>query len=172
MPQAPDSAPSSRSASHNASAYAGRIVAGVSARATLLLIGIICLTVASLASLNLQLAQFASTDSMARMGKVIAELFSPDLTTAFLSKVLIASLETLAMSGIGTLLAVVFGLALALPASQKAAGPASVGMVGIVRALTKLLFNGLRSIPELVWAALLLIFAGLGPFAGKNGIRW
>jgi phosphonate transport system permease protein len=29
-----------------------------------------------------------------------------------------------------------------------------------------LLLNALRSIPELVWAALLLIAAGLGPFAG------
>ena len=31
---------------------------------------------------------------------------------------------------------------------------------------TRLLLNALRSIPELVWAALLLIAAGLGPFAG------
>jgi phosphonate transport system permease protein len=30
----------------------------------------------------------------------------------------------------------------------------------------RLLLNALRSIPELVWAALLLISAGLGPFAG------
>jgi phosphonate transport system permease protein len=32
--------------------------------------------------------------------------------------------------------------------------------------LTRLLLNALRSIPELVWAALLLISAGLGPLAG------
>lgn len=166
MYQAPNSTPSPRSASHNASAYTGRIVAGVSAKTSLLLLGIVCLTIASLASLNLQLAQFASTDSMARMGKFIAELFSPDLSAGFVSKVVMASLETLAMSGIGTLLAVVFGLALALPASQRAAGPTSAGVIGALRAFTKLLFNGLRSIPELVWAALLLIFAGLGPFAG------
>jgi phosphonate transport system permease protein len=31
---------------------------------------------------------------------------------------------------------------------------------------TRLVLNALRSIPELVWAALLLISAGLGPFAG------
>jgi phosphonate transport system permease protein len=34
------------------------------------------------------------------------------------------------------------------------------------RAPTRLALNALRSIPELVWAALLLISAGLGPFAG------
>ena len=34
------------------------------------------------------------------------------------------------------------------------------------RAPTRLVLNALRSIPELVWAALLIIAAGLGPFAG------
>ncbi|MFZ3026969.1 PhnE/PtxC family ABC transporter permease, partial [Rhodoferax sp.] len=34
------------------------------------------------------------------------------------------------------------------------------------RGPTRLLLNALRSIPELVWAALLLISAGLGPLAG------
>ncbi|UCE31232.1 MAG: ABC transporter permease subunit, partial [Burkholderiales bacterium] len=35
-----------------------------------------------------------------------------------------------------------------------------------LRRPTRLILNALRSIPELVWAALLLISAGLGPFAG------
>ena len=35
-----------------------------------------------------------------------------------------------------------------------------------LRTPTRLVLNALRSIPELVWAALLLISAGLGPFAG------
>jgi len=34
------------------------------------------------------------------------------------------------------------------------------------RWITRLVLNALRSIPELVWAALILISAGLGPFAG------
>ena len=34
------------------------------------------------------------------------------------------------------------------------------------RGPTRLVLNALRSIPELVWATLLLIAAGLGPFAG------
>ena len=34
------------------------------------------------------------------------------------------------------------------------------------RTPTRLLLNALRSVPELVWASLLLIAAGLGPFAG------
>ena len=137
------------------------VISGVSTKARLLLLAIACLTLASLWSLNLQIAQFFSADSMARMGKFIAELFSPELSGPFVTKVFFASLETLAMSAIGTLLAVIFGLGLALPASLK--GP---GVLTLVRGVTKLAFNALRSIPELVWAALLLIFAGLGPFAG------
>jgi phosphonate transport system permease protein len=152
---------SNPSASPAAPLGTGRIAAGISGKAIALLLGIGGLTLASFYTLNLQVVQFASADSLARMGRFIAELLSPDLSSAFVSKVLMASLETLAMSGIGTLLAVFFGLALALPASQKGAG-----LVGAIRGLTKLAFNGLRSIPELVWAALLLIFAGLGPFAG------
>jgi phosphonate transport system permease protein len=52
-------------------------------------------------------------------------------------------------------------LALALPASRLHESDAAWG-----RAPTRLLLNALRSVPELVWAALLLIAAGLGPFAG------
>ena len=40
------------------------------------------------------------------------------------------------------------------------------------RAPTRLLLNALRSIPELVWAALLLISAGLGPFAGTLALAF
>jgi phosphonate transport system permease protein len=65
------------------------------------------------------------------------------------------------MSVLGTLIAALLGLILALPASKKhSADPARWSQ------LTRLFLNALRSIPELVWAALLLIAAGLGPFAG------
>ena len=65
------------------------------------------------------------------------------------------------MSALGTILAVILGLALALPASKShAQDPARW------RSATRLVLNALRSIPELVWAAMLLITVGLGPFAG------
>lgn len=122
---------------------------------------VLALVVASFWSLDLKWAQFLSWDALARMGKFLGELLRPELKAAFLAKVMMASLETLAMSALGTLLAVVLGLALALPASKThAADPARW------RGLTRLLLNALRSTPELVWAALLLIAAGLGPFAG------
>jgi phosphonate transport system permease protein len=121
----------------------------------------IVLVVASFWSLDLQWARFLSFDALARMGKFIAELLSPNIDPAFLRKLAPAALETLAMSLLGTLLAVVGGLLLALPASKlHAEDPARW------RGVARLLLNVLRSVPELMWAALLLIAAGLGPFAG------
>ena len=119
-------------------------------------VGALALVVASFATLDLQWARFFSLDALQRMGKFLGELLVPTTDLRFLSKLTIASLETLAMSTLGTLLAAVFGLLLALPASRR----------GLPRWGARALLNALRSIPELVWAALLLILAGLGPFAG------
>jgi phosphonate transport system permease protein len=123
--------------------------------------GLIALTAASFWSLDLKWAQFLSFDAARKMGKFLGELLSPQFEWAFLRKVIVASLETIAMSALGTLLAVIGGLLLALPASRKHAGDTALW-----RAPARLLLNMLRSIPELVWAALLIISAGLGPLAG------
>jgi phosphonate transport system permease protein len=95
------------------------------------------------------------------MGRFLGEFFPPDTSSAFLKKVAQGTWETLAMSALGTVLAALAGLALALPASRLNENDNAWG-----RAPTRLLLNALRSIPELVWAALLLISAGLGPLAG------
>ena len=123
--------------------------------------GLVVLVVASLWSLDLQWAQFFSLEAARNMGRFLGEFFPPDLQPAFVRQVLVATWETLAMSALGTLLAAAIGLLLALPASHLHAGDAAWA-----RAPTRLLLNGLRSVPELVWAGLLLIAAGLGPFAG------
>ncbi len=126
-----------------------------------IILGTLTLVVASFASLDLQWAKFFSLDAARKMGRFIGELLVPATDSRFLGKLLVASLETLAMSAVGTLLAAIFGLLLALPASRTHAGDRA-----LARAPTRLVLNVLRSIPELVWAALLLISAGLGPFAG------
>ena len=125
------------------------------------MLALAALTVASFWTLDLQWAKFLSADAARRMGRFLGELLSPAANPAFLWKLTVASVETIAMSALGTLLAAIAGLALALPASRThAADPARW------RIPTRLILNGLRSIPELVWAALLIIAAGLGPFAG------
>jgi phosphonate transport system permease protein len=130
-------------------------------------LGLLALVVASFWSLDLQWSAFLSPGGAASMARFVAEFFPPDLSAAFLRKVGYASVETLAMSALGTLLAAIAGLVLALPASRSAAGAAAPA-----RAPTRLLLNALRAIPELVWAALLLISAGLGPFAGTLALAF
>jgi phosphonate transport system permease protein len=123
--------------------------------------GLMALVVASFWSLDLQWAQFLSLESARSMGRFLGEFFPPDTSPEFLRKVLQGTWETLAMSALGTVLAAAAGLVMALPASRLHEGDAARG-----RTPVRLLLNALRSVPELVWAALLLIAAGLGPFAG------
>ena len=134
---------------------------GARCRACWFALAVGVLVVASFWSLDLQWAQFLSLDAARSMGRFVAEFFPPDTSPAFLRKVALGTWETLAMSTLGTLLAVAGGLALALPASRLHADD-----IARARAPTRLLLNALRSVPELVWAGLLLISAGLGPFAG------
>lgn len=131
------------------------------------MLGVLLLVVASFWSLGLQWRDFFSAEAAASMGRFIREFFPPDLGQPFVGKVMWATVETLAMSALGTLLAAGLGLVLALPAARMHAGERALS-----RAPTRLLLNALRSIPELVWAALLLISAGLGPFAGTLALAF
>ena len=126
--------------------------------AWLLVMALLALVVASFASLPLQLSAFFTAEALATTAEFLGGFAPPELAMPFLLKCLNATAETLSMSALGTLLAVFGGLALALPAA---------GRFGRVpRAMTRAVLNVLRSIPELVWASLLLVAAGLGPFAG------
>ena len=124
-------------------------------------VGLACLVVASFWTLDLKWAQFFSVDAAKRMGKFVGEMLVLEASSKFLTKLAWAALETLAMSALGTLLAAIFGLALAVPASKTHHDDPARW-----RGASRAVLNMLRSIPELVWAALLLISAGLGPLAG------
>ena len=130
-------------------------------RACWFVAAVLALVAASFWSLELQWRNLFSAEAARAMGRFFGEFFPPDTSPAFLHKVAVGAWETLAISALGTVLAAAAGLALALPASRLHAGDAAPA-----RAPTRLLLNALRSVPELVWAALLLIAAGLGPFAG------
>ncbi|MCZ2497937.1 phosphonate ABC transporter, permease protein PhnE [Xylophilus sp. Kf1] len=123
--------------------------------------GLLVLVVASFLELDLQWAAFLSPGAMQGMARFVGEFYPPEVSPAFLRRILAASAETLAMSAVGTVLAAFGGVLLALPASRTPGGRATWA-----RSPTRLLLNALRAVPELVWAALLLISAGLGPFAG------
>lgn len=123
-----------------------------------LLASIAFLVVASFASLPLKLPEFFGAEAMRTSVEFLRGFSPPDLAPNFLKKISIATFETFAMSAIGTLIAAFFGLLIGLPASGR------FGMTAHL--VTRGILNVLRSIPELVWASVLLIAAGLGPFAG------
>ncbi|WP_306392769.1 phosphonate ABC transporter, permease protein PhnE [Telluria beijingensis] len=128
----------------------------------LVLAGLAALVVASFASLPLQWSAFLTAEAIDSAREFLAGFAPPETATPFLQKTLVALWETLAMSAIGTLLAAIVGLPLAL------AGAGRLGLVA--RGVTRLVLNVLRSIPELVWAAVLLVLAGLGPMAGTMAL--
>lgn len=116
------------------------------------------LVIASFATLDLQLGALFTADGYAKIAEFAGGFAPPDLSPAFLERVARGAAETLAMSALGSLIAAVLGLLLALPASRTQRPQ--------LRRAARLVLNVLRSIPELVWAALLVIAAGLGPFPG------
>lgn len=101
---------------------------------------------------------FLGRESLGQMVDYAAGFLRPDLSPDHLIAIVRGAVETLAISALGTLLAVVGGLALALPASGRHGW--------IARGLARLVCNFLRSVPELVWAALMVLAVGLGPNAG------
>ena len=113
---------------------------------------------ASFAYLAIDYRALFTAESIGLMGKFIAEFFPPDLSSAFLAKTAWGALQTLAVSALGTLLAAVGAALLALPASGRS------GL--LLRQGCRFVLNFLRSVPELVWAALMVLAAGIGPFAG------
>ncbi|HMC15108.1 MAG TPA: phosphonate ABC transporter, permease protein PhnE [Albitalea sp.] len=119
---------------------------------------LVAAVLASFAYLRVDFGAMFSAESMRLMGKFIAEFAQPDLSAPFVAKAAWATLQTLAVSALGTLLAVAAGGALAMPASGR------FGMA--LRLAARALLNFLRSVPELVWAALMVLAVGLGPFAG------
>ncbi|WP_449429764.1 phosphonate ABC transporter, permease protein PhnE [Pseudomonas putida] len=124
----------------------------------LVLAGIVAAVLASFAYLELDLQALVGNGGLGQMGEYARRFLHPDLSAEHLRAVGRGALETLAMSGMGTLLAIVLGMLLALPAAGRFGWP--------LQSAARLLLNALRAVPELVWAALTVLAAGLGPNAG------
>ena len=120
--------------------------------------GVLAAVIASFAYLAIDFRALFTRESATSMAKFVAEFFPPDVSSGFLAKTAWGALQTLAISALGTLLAFVSGALLALPASGRFGTVAKQG--------ARFVLNLLRSVPELVWAALMVLLAGLGPFAG------
>ena len=114
--------------------------------------------VASFIYLGIDLGELGGSGNLKQMGAYAQRFLSPDLSAGHLQAIGHGALETIAMSALGTLLAAVFGLLLALPAAGRFGWP--------LQSASRLVLNALRAVPELVWAALMVLAAGLGPNAG------
>lgn len=124
----------------------------------LLPLALLAAVAASFGYLEIDLGALFGADSLRQMGDYAGSFLSPDLSPPHLLAIGRGALETLAMSAVGTLLAAGLGLLLALPAGGRCGRLAG--------GAARLLLNALRAIPELVWAALMVLAAGLGPNAG------
>ena len=120
-------------------------------RSAVLALGITLAIFASFGWLEIRFGELLTAEAARSTADFISSFFPPDLSAEWLSRVGQGVWETLAISIIGTLLAAIGGLLLALPKP---------------RAPFNFLLNSLRSVPELVWATLTALAVGLGPFAG------
>lgn len=131
-------------------------------QALLLVAAILGAILASFLYLGMDLGALIRGDGPAQMASYARSFFPPDTSSAWLQKIGWGLLETLAISAVGTLLAAGAGAGLSLLAAGK--------LGAVTKGLARLLLNALRSVPELVWAALMVLAAGLGPFAGTLAI--
>ena len=120
--------------------------------------GLLAAVIASFAYLDIDFSALFSRESASGMGDFVASFFPPEAAPAFLQKTAHGALQTFATAAVGTLFAALLGVLFALPAAGR--------MGEAPRQLARFALNVLRSVPELVWATLMVLAAGLGPFAG------
>ena len=128
----------------------------------------------------LELAQFEpmlliDPNNTKVMGDFLLQFFPPNLQLEFLSLVLKATVETLAMATAGIALAMIIavplGLIISYSLSISRIGPTSDHQLAqFMRFIARTLMLVLRGIPEIVWALLLVRVFGLGPIAGVLAI--
>jgi phosphonate transport system permease protein len=113
--------------------------------------------------------------SLAAMGHFLAAFFPPAHSIDFLQMVAEAAWQTVAMATAGMTLALLGAIPLTMIATERLSlsrlGTGHIGLVGrAVRRAVRWLLILLRSLPELVWALLLVRIVGLGPTAGVLAI--
>jgi len=133
------------------------------------------LIVLSVKGLDIDPSLIFSMEGVRQIASYFYDLFPPDLSGEFLQEVFIASVETLAMSIMGTVFAILISTVLTIFATRSGvvtgwtAGETKTRGAwfhGSMVFLSKMVLNMLRSIPDLLWAIIFILVVGLGPFAG------
>ena len=113
--------------------------------------------------------------SLAAMGHFLAAFFPPAHSVDFLKIIAEAAWQTVAMATAGIVLALLVAIPFTLLATERLSisrlGSGQISLLGRgVRRAVRWLMIVLRSLPELVWALLLVRIVGLGPTAGVLAI--
>jgi phosphonate transport system permease protein len=137
---------------------------------------VVVLIVWSARGTQVDIGTLLSREALGQMAAYAVKLFPPDLSTPVLREAASGAVETVGISLVGTVLAVAIALPLALLATR------TVLFDGVLYARddlgwrryprvalhvgAKSVLNGLRTIPEIVWALIFVFAVGLGPFPG------
>jgi phosphonate transport system permease protein len=123
---------------------------------------------------HFDLSAFTDSRNLTGMGKFISGLWPMELSSDFLKDIGKLILETIEISLVGTLLAVVFAVPLTLAATRVRGEEFNRQNRGTFAWLTRwcgyylsrLILNFFRGIPEILWALIFVVAVGLGPFPG------
>jgi phosphonate transport system permease protein len=113
--------------------------------------------------------------SLAATGRFLAAFFPPAHSPEFLRLLAEATWQTVAMATAGMALALLGAIPLTLIVTERLSisrlGTGRISLPGrLIRQIARWLLVLLRSVPELVWALLLVRIVGLGPTAGVLAI--
>ena len=107
-------------------------------------------------------------------GRFLGEFYPPALSAEFLELVAHATGRTIAIATCGVALALVLAIPLSLVSTAALSVSRLSGRMApvpfAVRLCTRVLMVGLRTVPELVWALVLVRVVGLGPTSGVLAI--
>ena len=120
-------------------------------RSGLLLLCLLTAMAGSFQFLSIDFSSLFSLAALQSMAQFITGFFPADVSPDWLLKIAHGVWQTLAVSVLGTAIAAIAGLLLAVCRPKP---------------LMNACFNLCRSVPELVWATLTVLAVGLGPFAG------
>jgi phosphonate transport system permease protein len=120
--------------------------------------------------------QLFSAQARASLADFLRGLFPPEFSPQFLSSMARSVIETVQISIMGTLLAILLGFPLGLLATStltytgvlsrgSASWPADKSKY-LPYIFSRTILNLLRSVPEFIWALIFVRALGLGPFAG------
>jgi phosphonate transport system permease protein len=119
-------------------------------------------------------------DLFRHAARFFGRMLPPDISWSFVSGLGVLLLQTIAIAVLGTLIGVVLGAMLSLPATASLIflSPDAPGrhprrersLRWLVFWIARLVLNLSRAIPELVWVLVCILAIGIGPFAGTIAI--